>query len=205
MAFDLSTARPVDEPKSGGFDLSTARPVEIPADEGPTAWQETKAVAGDLGEHAMNVLGELAAAANRSVVDFVDFIGPDTANAILRLSGSDKQMPTLRGAMADTGIEGGFMAPGTARDAVQGAGNAVGVAAGMVPVARGAGKAGSAALPSVASSGEDTLTAGSGCAGDDESGGQFSAPRSRFQTRRPKMAASQTASAVRLPTKGWAA
>ena len=94
-------------------------------------------MAGDLGEHAMNVLGELAAAANRSVVDFVDFIGPDTANAILRLSGSDKQMPTLRGAMADTGIEGGFMAPGTARDAVQGAGNAVGVAAGMVPVARG--------------------------------------------------------------------
>lgn len=148
MAFDLSTARPVDEPKSGGFDLSTARPVEeaqrapVAVDK-PTAWQETKAVAGDLGEHAMNVLGELAAAANRSVVDFVDFIGPDTANAILRLSGSDKQMPTLRGAMADTGIEGGFMAPGTARDAVQAAGNAVVMAAGMVPVARGAGKAGS--------------------------------------------------------------
>lgn len=28
MAFDLSTARPVEQPKAGGFDLSTARPVE---------------------------------------------------------------------------------------------------------------------------------------------------------------------------------
>lgn len=140
MAFDLSTARPVGQPApaTGGFDLSTARPVENAAQQGPEEKQDS------FGANTLDVLGELAASANRSVTEFLDFIGPDTANAILRLAGSEKQVPTLTGALKNTGIEGGFMQPGVARDAVQGAGSALGMAGGLVPVERGLAKAGPA-------------------------------------------------------------
>lgn len=140
MAFDLSTARPVEEQKTGGFDLSTAMPVDEAAPNHPPAQGDS------FGANTMDVLGELAASANRSVTEFVDFIGPDTANAILRLAGSKKQMPTLTGALAGTGIQGGFMEPGMARDAVQGAGPALTAAGGLKTVARSGAKLGNAAL-----------------------------------------------------------
>lgn len=73
-------------------------------------------------KNALDVGNEFAAGANRAVVGALDFIGPDTINAGLRLAGSDKQVPTLRGLMQPTGIEGGFMEPGTARNAVAAAG-----------------------------------------------------------------------------------
>ena len=94
------------------------------------------------GNSAMNVLGEFAASANRSVTELIDFLGPDSVNAILRLAGSDKQMPTLTGALEGTGIQGGFMEPGIARDAVQAGGALTTAAGGMVPVTRQAGNVG---------------------------------------------------------------
>ena len=84
---------------------------------------------------ALNVIGELAASANRSVTEFIDFLGPDTVNAILSLSGSEARVPTLTGALEPTGIKGGFMQPGMARNAVQGAGAVIPAIAAAAPVA----------------------------------------------------------------------
>jgi len=96
-----------------------------------------------FGKQALAVLGEYAAASNRSLADFIDFIGPGTANAMLRLAGIDYQLPTVRGSLQATGIEGGFMQPGTARGVVRAAGSTTPVAAGLMPVARTAGTASS--------------------------------------------------------------
>jgi hypothetical protein len=87
-----------------------------------------------FGENTLDVLGELAAGANRSVTEFIDFLGPDTANAILSLAGSEKRVPTLTGALEPTGIQGGFMKPGAARDVVSAAGSVLPAAAGFAPV-----------------------------------------------------------------------
>ena len=76
-------------------------------------------------------LSEFAAAANRSVFDVVDFLGPDSVNAVLSLAGSEKRMPTLRESL---GSEGGFMEEGLPRDVVRAAGE-------VAPVALGAGTA----------------------------------------------------------------
>lgn len=83
-----------------------------------------------------DVAGEFAAGANRVVANTLDFIGPDTVNAGLRLAGSDKQVPTLRETLAPTGIEGGFMEEGLARDVVAGAGGAMTAAGGFMQVPR---------------------------------------------------------------------
>lgn len=99
----------------------------------------------DVRQQALATIGEFAASANRSVADFVDFIGPDTVNAILRMAGQEFQVPTVRGSLKNTGIEGGFMEPGMARDAVQGAGEALTYAGGFKPVTRAAGTLKSAA------------------------------------------------------------
>lgn len=85
---------------------------------------------------ARAVAGEFAAGANRALTETLDFVGPDTVNSILRLSGSDRQVPTLTGALEPYGIQGGFMAPGTAREVVGALGSAATAATGMIPVAR---------------------------------------------------------------------
>jgi hypothetical protein len=100
--------------------------------------------AKQLGRDALAVAGEFAAGANRNVAGLLDFVGPDSVNAALRLSGSDKQVPTLRGVLAPTGIEGGFMEPGTARDVVAGAGGAFPAVAGFTQVPRNLATAGGA-------------------------------------------------------------
>lgn len=87
-----------------------------------------------LADDALDVLGEFAAGANRSVTEFLDFIGPDTANALLSLAGVEARVPTLTGALEGTGIQGGFMDPGLAREAVAAAGQALPVAAGAKAV-----------------------------------------------------------------------
>jgi hypothetical protein len=87
-----------------------------------------------VGRQAFNTISELAAASNRSVTEFVDFLGPDTVNAVLNLSGSEYRMPTLTGALESTGIKGGFMDEGTPRDIVQAAGTLLPAAAGMKQV-----------------------------------------------------------------------
>lgn len=78
-------------------------------------------------------LAEFAAATNRSVLDFVDFLGPDTANAVLDLVGSERRVTPLA---EQIGSEGGFMGDGLARDAVQGAGAAVPAAVGGAGILR---------------------------------------------------------------------
>ncbi len=83
---------------------------------------------------AKSVAGEFAAGANRAVTGTLDFIGPDTINAGLRLAGVDAQVPTLTGALEPYGIQGGFMQPGLARDAVAAAGE---VLPGAVAVGQG--------------------------------------------------------------------
>lgn len=89
-----------------------------------------------FGENVMDVAGEFASAANRSVMQGIDFLGPGTANAALRLMGSETQLPTFEGAYGQTpGAQGGFMEAGTPRNLVRGAGGAAPAAAGMAPVA----------------------------------------------------------------------
>lgn len=92
---------------------------------------------------ALRVLGELAASANRSVTELVDFFGPDTVNAVLSLAGSETRVPTLTEALEPTGIKGGFMEPGAAREAVQAGGALIPAAAGIAPVRREIGTAAS--------------------------------------------------------------
>ncbi len=81
-------------------------------------------------------LAEFASAANRSIANFADFIGPGAVNSALEVAGSDFRVPTLSDALADQGIGvEGFMQPGLARDVVQAAGETAPVAlsAGQVP------------------------------------------------------------------------
>jgi hypothetical protein len=97
-------------------------------------------------DDAIDVAGEFAAAANRAALSVPDMI-PNAINAGLSLAGADTRLPTLTGAMESTGIQGGFMEPGTARNAVVGAGIIPVAAAALKQVAgRNLAKAGDAAL-----------------------------------------------------------
>lgn len=78
----------------------------------------------------MKPLAELASAANKSVFQMLDFLGPNNVNAVLQLSGSETRVPTLEGAFANGG---GYMEEGVARDAIRGLGQAMPVMAGMTP------------------------------------------------------------------------
>lgn len=95
-------------------------------------------------------LAELAAGANRTVVDFIDFLGPDQINSILEISGSEKRVPTLRSQLPF--IESGPLEPGLQKQVLGAAGE-------VIPAALGIGsalRAGAAALPSV-TAGESAL------------------------------------------------
>lgn len=69
---------------------------------------------------------EGAAAMNRPVVEFLDFLGPKTANSILSLSGSETRVPELMDNIP--GIQGNFMDDGLAKDVVRAAGEAATIA-----------------------------------------------------------------------------
>lgn len=86
--------------------------------------------AESVGKDALDLISELAAANNRGWTELIDFFGPDNVNAILNLSGSEKRVPTLTGALKDTGIQGGFMDDTAVRDVVQGVGT-------LIPAAMG--------------------------------------------------------------------
>lgn len=81
-------------------------------------------------------LAELAAGANRTVVDFIDFIGPDQVNSILEISGSERRVPTLREALPF--IESGPLEPGLQKEVLGAAGEAIPLAAGIGGALRGA-------------------------------------------------------------------
>jgi hypothetical protein len=96
-------------------------------------------------------LAELAAGANRTVVDFIDFLGPDQVNSILEIGGSEKRVPTLRSQLPF--IESGPLEPGLQKQVLGAVGEAVPAAAGV----GGLLKAGASALPA-ATAGESALT-----------------------------------------------
>lgn len=112
--------------KGGNFEQAPAAPAE-PAPEVTAPEQkqpEDLSIFRDLDSAFMKIpgapaLAEFASAANRSVFDMVDFLGPDTVNAVLELAGSERRMPTARETF---GSEGGYMEEGLGRDVVQEAG-----------------------------------------------------------------------------------
>lgn len=80
----------------------------------------------------MKPLAEVAAAANKSIFEFVDFLGPNNVNAVLDLIGADTRMGTLTETL---GSDGGYMEEGVGRDAAQALGRALPMAASLSPVA----------------------------------------------------------------------
>lgn len=83
-----------------------------------------------LDAPGMKAISEMAASANKSIFQFLDFLGPDNVNAVLSLAGSESRVPTLTETFAS---EGGYMVPGAARDVAQGLGQLLPVAASMAP------------------------------------------------------------------------
>ena len=121
-------ANTVNPSPAGQIDPDIPTDTDMPADQ---PLQASPAEDG-MGRQAFNVASELAAAANRSVAEFVDL--PHAVNGVLNLSGVDYRVPTLTGALESTGIQGGFMDEGTPRDIVQGIGSLIPAAAGMKQV-----------------------------------------------------------------------
>lgn len=79
---------------------------------------------------------EFASAANKSIVDLIDFFGPDAINGALGLVGSEAKVPRLGDAAEKVGIGANFMEPGLARDVVRGAGESATLALGAGQLAR---------------------------------------------------------------------
>lgn len=94
-------------------------------------------------------LGEFAAGVNRSVLGALDFIGPDTVNAALALSGSEKRVPTL----TETFGSEGFLPEGLEKDVLSKAGEFAPLALGFGAALRGV----ASGLPELAKAGESTL------------------------------------------------
>ncbi len=145
MAFDMSTAKPMEQPVKKGFDMSTAKPLEQPQTNAETPPEQ-----GSFSP--LNVAGELAAAVNRGAVNLADFLTTDQVNNILQLSGSEKRVPTIREALSDTpaSVEGNFMPQGLTKDVVRGAGEVIPSAVGMGGLFRSAAQS----LPSLAGGAE---------------------------------------------------
>jgi len=156
MAFDLSTATPIQQPatSSGGFDVSTAQPINETVNQEmtqqpPQAGNEQLASSVDqaMQGKGLGTLAEFAAGVNRSIFGALDFLGPDNINAILNISGSDARVPTLTETF---GAEQGQFDPSLLGKIAGGAGEFA--AAGL-----GAGAAlrqGAKALPQLAGAGE---------------------------------------------------
>jgi hypothetical protein len=117
MAFDMSTARPVQKK---GFDISSAKPIsqEQPKEKG--ILQQ----AGDAAmDYAVNPVLEGMAAVNRGATGLVDFV-MSPVNAAMELSGSDMRVPSLTQAWAPA-TQGNFMEQGLGRDVVRAAGETI--------------------------------------------------------------------------------
>lgn len=82
--------------------------------------QARQTTAGDVGN-------ELISAINRGVIDVAEFLSTTQVNSLLNLVGSDKRItPLSQVGPIKSATEGGFMAPGLARDVVQTAGEFTG-------------------------------------------------------------------------------
>lgn len=133
MAFDMSTARPVQKK---GFDISSAKPItEQPKEKGFLQ------KAGDVALEGM-------AAVNRGATGLVDFV-MSPVNAAMELSGSSSRVPSLTQALAPA-TQGNFMEQGLGRDVVRAAGESVPAALAV----GGALRQGAAALPAMGQAAE---------------------------------------------------
>jgi len=116
-----------------GYELVEDNPVPEGYELVEELAQTAEAKPDSLGKDVLDVVGEFAASVNRGVTEFIDFVGPNTVNAILQASGSDARVPTLTESLAPA-TQGGFMEPGTAREIVRSAGSVVPAAAGLKTV-----------------------------------------------------------------------
>jgi len=106
------------------------QPQAQPQQPEPSFYDKMRGAAGD----ARAVAGELAGVGNRAIFDTVDFFTTDPANAILRMAGSDKQVPAVSEILGSLTMH--TMPPGTARDVVEGLGANIPAAAGFAQVPR---------------------------------------------------------------------
>lgn len=125
MAFDMSTAKPLEQAKKG-FDLSTAKPITT-ADDVPVLGAGQVATPAQQGNTFADVANEAMSAVNRGGINAIDILGwpiREPINAALRIADSDYQIPTLRSSLANTRatVEGGQMQDGLAKDVIRTAG-----------------------------------------------------------------------------------
>lgn len=101
---------------------------EIPAqpEKEPTIMENIESSAREIP--GFSEAAEFAAGANRGILGFVDFLGPDTVNAILSLGGAEYRVPTLVESIP--GTKGGFVEPGLKRDILGAAGETSALALG---------------------------------------------------------------------------
>jgi hypothetical protein len=98
-------------------------------------------------------LTELAASNNRTVIDMVDFVGPDLINGVLQTFGVEARVPTLEQGARSAGLyndKGTFAGEGLSTDIASAVGSVLIPAAGTGMVMRQA----AAGLPALATAGE---------------------------------------------------
>lgn len=126
---------------------------------GVTAAPEKTGFIQDLDNILMKIpgipqLAEIAAGANRSIVDTLDFIGPNNINSIFELAGSERRVPTVAEATTDVIPErGAFVGEGLQADVLGAAGEVVPVGVGISAALR----AGAQALPKIGKQGENAI------------------------------------------------
>ena len=101
-------------------------------------------------------LGEIAAGANRSVIDTLDYLGPDNINQILQLGGSEMRMPTFKESLGKLGIggdPGGFIGEGPGADILSAVGEVVPAGVGLGGILR----KGAQSLPKLGQEGESVI------------------------------------------------
>jgi len=113
----FTIVEPVGVPE--GFTI--VEPVQPPV---PAPAEEPRGVVGT----AIAGGAEVAAGVNRQLLGLLDFLGPDTINAILDVVGSEKRVPTF-GQLAEP--RGAFLGPGTPADILGGVGEVAGIGAGL--------------------------------------------------------------------------
>ena len=87
----------------------------------------------------INVAAEFASAFNRGLINVADFFTTDQINAIMRLAGSDKRVPSIESTKLGQAVAGGgFMRDGTAKNIVSTAGEFVGPGVATGALLRGA-------------------------------------------------------------------
>jgi hypothetical protein len=95
---------------------------EVPALNEPLSARQEEQGGEQFNPVAAPIL-EFIAGANNAAADLIDFLGPDQANAILQLAGSDKRVPSVKDSeFVRSATIGGFMDQGLGRDVMRAAG-----------------------------------------------------------------------------------